>query len=109
MLGLVPLRQESRRVNGAQDPLGLVRRSPDWETIEWAPEIEYAVCDGVDLEFEVPMENSHVEAYKGAGQITFGIALNHRFIHGAHGYPPIWTGFKCVDDHRFVPDRVSIQ
>ncbi len=83
VLGLVPLRQESRRVNGVQDPVGLVRRSPDRETIEWAPEIEYAVCDGVALEFEVPMENSHVEAYKGAGQITFGTALNHRFIHGA--------------------------
>jgi hypothetical protein len=37
----------------------------------------------VALEFEVPMENSHVEAYKGAGQITFGTALNHRLIHGA--------------------------
>jgi hypothetical protein len=83
VLGLVPLRQESSRVNGVQDPLGLVRRSPDRETMEWAPEIEYAVCDGVAIEFEVPMENSHVEAYKGAGQITFGTALNHRFIHGA--------------------------
>ena len=83
VLGLVPLRQESSRVNDVQDPLGLVRRSPDRETIEWAPEIEYAVCDGVALEFEVPMENSLVEAYKGAGQITFGTALNHRFIHGA--------------------------
>jgi hypothetical protein len=83
VLGLVPLRQASSRVNGVQDPVGLVRRSPDRETMEWAPEIEYAVCDGVALEFEVPMENSHVEAYKGAGQITFGTALNHRFIHGA--------------------------
>lgn len=83
VLGLVPLRQETSRVNEVQDPLGLVRRSPDRETIEWAPEIEYAVCDGVALEFEVPMENSLVEAYKGAGQITFGTALNHRFIHGA--------------------------
>ncbi len=83
VLGLIPLAQESRRMNGAQDPLGLIRRSPDRETIEWAPEIEYAVCDGVALEFEVPMENSHLEAYKGAGQITFGTALNHRFIHGA--------------------------
>lgn len=83
VLGLVPLHQESSRVSGVQDPLGLVRRSPDREIIEWAPEIEYAVCDGVAIEFELPMENSHVEAYKGAGQITFGTALNHRFIHGA--------------------------
>ncbi|MFY4730157.1 hypothetical protein [Nitrospira sp. BLG_2] len=83
VLGLVPLRRESSRVNDIQDPLGLVRRSPDHEMIEWAPEIEYAVCDGVAIEFEVPMENSRVEAYKGAAQFSFGTALNHRFIHGA--------------------------
>ena len=83
VLGLVPLRQESSRLNQVQDPVGLIRRSPDREIIEWAPEIEYAVCDGVAVEFEVPMENSRVEAYKGAAQITFGTALNHRFIHGA--------------------------
>ena len=83
ILGLVPLRHQSRGANEVTDPLGLVRRSPDREHVEWAPEIEYAVCDGVALEFEVPMENSHVEAYKAAGQITFGTGLNHRFIHGA--------------------------
>lgn len=83
VLGLVPLRQGLRRGNGPADPLGLVRRSPDRETVEWAPEIEYAVCDGLAFEFEVPMETSHVEAYKGAGQFTFGTAFNHRFIHGA--------------------------
>lgn len=83
VLGLVPLRQESSRLNQVQDPVGLIRRSPDREIIEWAPEIEYAVCDGVAVEFEVPMENSHVEAYKGAAQVTFGTVLNHRFIHGA--------------------------
>jgi hypothetical protein len=63
--------------------LGLVRRSPDRETVEWAPEIEYAVCDGVALEFEAPMENSRSEAYKAAGQVTFGTGLNYHFIHGA--------------------------
>lgn len=83
VLGLVPLGQASGRVNGVDDPLGLVRRSPDRESVEWAPEIEYAICDGVALEFEAPMENSRLEAYKAAGQVTFGTALNHRFIHGA--------------------------
>jgi hypothetical protein len=63
--------------------LGLVRRSPDRETVEWAPEIEYAVCDGVALEFEAPMENSRSEAYKAAGQVTFGTALNYHVIHSA--------------------------
>lgn len=64
VLGLVPLRQTSRRANDVPDSLGLVRRSPDREGREWAPEIEYAVCDGVALEFEVPMENAHLEVYK---------------------------------------------
>ena len=97
VLGLVPLRQTSRRVNDVADSLGLVRRSPDREGLEWAPEIEYAVCDGVALEFEVPMENAHLEAYKGAAQVTFGTALNHRFIHGAQAIvqydrsPSLWT------------------
>ena len=83
VLGMVPLGQASGRLNGVEDPVGLVRRSPDREAIEWAPEIEYAVCDGVALEFELPMENSRLEAYKAAGQVTFGTGLNHRFIHGA--------------------------
>lgn len=82
VLGMVPLRHTSGRVNAADDPLGLVRRSPDRESVEWAPEIEYAICDGLALEFEVPMENSRLEAYKVAGQVTFGTAFHHRFIHG---------------------------
>lgn len=96
VLGLVPLGHRSRRAN-ATDPLGLVRRSPDRQGLEWAPEIEYAVCDGVALEFEAPMENTHLEAYKAAGQITFGTGLNHRFIHGAQAIvqydrdPKLWT------------------
>lgn len=97
VLGLMPLRHQSRRANNLADPLGLVRRSPDRQGLEWAPEIEYAVCDGVALEFEAPMENTHLEAYKAAGQITFGTELNHRFIHGAQVIvqydrdPKLWT------------------
>lgn len=83
VLGLAPLRQKSKQVDNVADPLGLVRRSPDRQGLEWAPELEYAVCDGVGLEFELPLENAHLEAYKAAGQITFGTALNYRFIHGA--------------------------
>lgn len=82
-LAIIPLRQQSRRVNEVADPLGLVRRSPDRGNVEWAPEIEYTVCDGIAVEFEVPIENSRVEAYKAAGQVTFGTAFDHRFIHGA--------------------------
>jgi hypothetical protein len=97
VLGLVPLAHRSKRVNGFPDPLGLVRRSADREGIEWAPEIEYAVCDGVALELELPMENGRLEAYKTAGQVTFGTSFDHRFIHGAQAivqydpHPSIWT------------------
>ncbi len=97
VLGLVPLRQRSRRVDGVSDPLGIVRRSADRQGIEWAPEIEYAVCDGIAVEFELPMENAHLEAYKAAGQVTFGTAFDHRFIHGAQTivqydrHPDLWT------------------
>ena len=96
-LGLVPLTRTSRRVNGAPDPLGLVRRSPDRQGIEWAPEVEYTIRDGLAVEFELLMENGHLEAYKGAGQITFGTAFNHHVIHGAQAIvqydldPKVWT------------------
>ncbi len=97
VLGLVPLTNQSRRVDGVPDPLGLVRRSPDRQGIEWAPEIEYAVCDGIALEFELPMENGRLEAYKTAAQVTFGTGFDYRFIHGAQAivqydrHPGLWT------------------
>ena len=97
VLGLIPLRSQSKRVNEVADPLGLVRRSPDRGGLEWAPEIEYAVCDGVGLEVELPFENAHLEAYKAAGQVTFGTGLAHAFIHGAQAIvqydrdPSLWT------------------
>ena len=97
VLGMIPLRRKARTVDDATDPLGLVRRSPDRQGIEWAPEIEYDVSDGLGIEFELPMEDNRVEAYKGAGQVTFGTALEHRFIHGAQvivqydSQPKLWT------------------
>lgn len=97
VLGLVPLSNQSKRVDNVSDPLGLVRRSADRKGIEWAPEIEYALCDGIAVEFEVPMEKAQLEAYKGAGQVTFGTAFDHRFIHGAQvivqydRHPGLWT------------------
>jgi len=96
-LGLIPLRRKVRTVDEATDPLGLVRRSQDTQGLEWAPEIEYDVWDGLGIEFELPMENARVEAYKGAGQAFFGTALEHRFIHGAQvivqydSQPKLWT------------------
>lgn len=49
---------------------------------EWAPEFEWAVADGVALEFELPFEDWTLESYKMAGQLTFGTAFNDHFIHG---------------------------
>lgn len=97
VLGVVPLRRTSKTVDDVPDPLGLVRRSQDTQGVEWAPEIEYAVADGLALEFELPMENVSVEAYKAAGQATFGTLWNYRFIHGAQVIaqydrnPGLWT------------------
>lgn len=36
--------------------------------LEWAPEIEYAIADGLAVEFELPTENSKVTDYKFALQ-----------------------------------------
>jgi len=97
VLGLVPLSRKKQRLDDVPDPLGLVRRSPDRQGIEWAPEIEYALADGVAFEFELPLENSRLEAYKAAGQVTFGTGLDHRYIHGAQVIvqydvqPQLWT------------------
>lgn len=55
----------------------------DSREIEWAPEIEYALLDGVALEFELPLEGSRIESYKLAGQLTFGTLFGERYIHGA--------------------------
>jgi hypothetical protein len=96
-LALFPLRPRSRRADDTPDPLGLVRRSRDRRGVEWAPEIEYAFADGSALELELPMEDAALEAFKAAGQTTFGTAFSHRFIHGAQAIlqydrdPALWT------------------
>jgi hypothetical protein len=50
--------------------------------VEWAPEIEYAVMDGLALEFELPFENTTIQDYKVAAQGTLRKGSNHNFIHG---------------------------
>lgn len=60
-------------------------RTSDPHGVEWAPEIEAAVLDGLALEFELPLENTHPEAVKFAAQYAFGTAFNHHFIHGVQG------------------------
>ncbi len=49
--------------------------------IDWAPEVEYAVADGVAIEFELGFDDSELEAYKFATQFTF--AETRRVQHGS--------------------------
>lgn len=77
-LVIVPLRRTNGVPGEIPDSLGL-----DGQGIEWAPEIEYAVWDGVALEFELPFEDAALGAYKAAAQWTFGTAFEEKFIHGA--------------------------
>lgn len=51
--------------------------------IDWAPEVEYAVADGVAIEFELAFEDSEFEAWKFASQFTFGESAEHRRVHGS--------------------------
>ena len=51
--------------------------------VDWAPEVEHAVRDGVALEFELGFEDSDLHAYKFAAQFTFGQAFDNRYIHGS--------------------------
>ncbi len=51
--------------------------------IDWAPEVEYAVADGIALEFELAFEDSELEAWKVASQFTFGESAEKRRIHGS--------------------------
>ncbi len=45
-------------------------RTSDPHGVEWAPGIEAAVLDGFALEFELPLEDTHLEAVKFAAQYT---------------------------------------
>jgi len=51
--------------------------------IDWAPEVEYAIRDGIALEFELVFEDSDLEAYKLAAQFTHAESVKHRRIHGS--------------------------
>lgn len=57
-------------------------RDGDAREVLWAPEIEYAVADGLALEFELPFEGTHLEALKLAAQATFPTRRFQRFLHG---------------------------
>jgi hypothetical protein len=48
----------------------------------WAPEIEYAFLEGYGVEFELPMENAHIDSWKGAIQGTLPGPWKKKFIQG---------------------------
>lgn len=50
--------------------------------LQWAPEIEYAFLEGYGIEFELPMENGHIDSWKGAIQGTLPGPWKKTFIHG---------------------------
>ena len=72
---------DSQNSNKNSDPFGSGATTYDNKKVEWAPEIEYAVADGFALEFELPMEGTHLEAYKFGAQYTFG-RVSEAYIHG---------------------------
>ena len=48
----------------------------------WAPEIEYAFLEGYGIEFEVPLENTRIDSWKGAIQGTIPGPWKKKFIQG---------------------------
>jgi hypothetical protein len=50
--------------------------------LQWAPEIEYAIRDGLAVELEFPMEGQRLSEYKVALQGTLGQLRESTMIHG---------------------------
>ncbi len=55
----------------------LAQQNIDNGPIEWAPEIEYAISDGLAIEFELPSENSKITDLKVALQGTLSNNFNN--------------------------------
>lgn len=52
------------------------------QTVEWAPEVEYAIIDGFAIEAELPIEGTRIAEYKLGLQGTFGTFARGKGIHG---------------------------
>lgn len=52
------------------------------QTLEWAPEVEYAIVDGFAIEAELPIEGTRIAEYKLGLQGTFGTFAGGKGIHG---------------------------
>lgn len=53
--------------------------------LQWAPEVEYTFADGWGIEFELPAENSYLEAYKFAIQGKFTKLSTRSTLQGWQG------------------------
>lgn len=62
--------------------LGRMKLSGEHQQLEWAPEIEATVADGLALELELPMEGGKVMEYKLGVQGTIGSFANGKGAHG---------------------------
>lgn len=69
----------------------LVRYKPNG-AIQWAPEVEYAFAKGYGLEFELPLENGHIDTFKAALQGTLPGPWKKKFIHGWQGVGEVARG-----------------
>ncbi|MFN4261406.1 MAG: hypothetical protein ACK4RK_19140 [Gemmataceae bacterium] len=76
VLGLVPFRRTRSPFSQFIFITGADEVPDKREGFEWAPEIEYAPFDNFALEFELPMFDGKVEAFKGAAQYTLGTAFD---------------------------------
>jgi len=77
VIGLFPLGGNEKNSDTLPDALGL-----PGSHIEWAPEFELAMADGLALELELPFQDGSLAAYKGGAQWTIGRAMENTFIHG---------------------------
>jgi|688.fasta_scaffold151460_4 hypothetical protein len=75
----------AKRGEAEVNTLAVIPLNRNMGRVEWAPEVEFAIADGLAFEFELPFEEWSLKSYKTAGQITFGKAFNDSFIHGAQG------------------------
>lgn len=58
--------------------------------LRWAPEVEWAIADGVAVELELPMRDRELDALKGAFQVTLPSPIAD-FTHG----------LQTIAEHRF--------
>lgn len=72
----------ARRGELETNVLALSPLSGQERTIEWAPEVEYAVADNLAIEFELPFEGRRLAELKMGVQGTFGTLDGGRIVHG---------------------------